>query len=149
MLYMILRVETDFDAMPGVDDDCYPVVDYPDGIGHGYAHGEFLISGDDAFDVFKNYCRLYDLRRHVAYFKYEDNYGIGEEGKEELDRIERIIGRADNNTLDKDDLLDLSVEIWMGEIQVLHVANNRPVAELYPEINDLTGKNNSLAEISD
>lgn len=53
------------------------------------------------------------------------------------------------NTMDKDDLLDLSVEIWMGEIQALHVANNRPVAELYPEINDLTGKNNSLADISD
>lgn len=147
MLYMILSIETDFDAVPGVDDDCYPVVDYPEGVGHGYAHGEFLISGDNALGVFNNYCKLYDLRRHVAYFKYEDSYGIDEEGMEELDRIERIIGKANNGTIDKDDLLDLSVEIWMGEIQVLHVENNRLVAELYPEINDLTNENEPIAEL--
>ncbi len=145
MLYMVLRIETDFDAVPG-EDDCFPVVDYPDGAGCGYADGEFLISGGNPLEVFNNYCKLYDLRRHVAFYKYEDSYGIDEDGLQELDRIERIIGKAEDGTIDKDDLLGLSVEIWTGEIQVLHVANNRLVVEHYPEINDLTGEIDSVAQ---
>ena len=135
-VYMVLQIETDFDATP--DEVGFPVVNYPEGVGCGYASGEFLLSGSDASDLYKNLCTLYDLEAHVQYYSDNDFVPDDEELGAELKAIETIIEKAHAGTLNKYDFFGLSFALWMGEIKVLWVANDRSIAVPYKEINDLT-----------
>ena len=135
-IYLVAYIETDFDEP--AEDGGFPVVNYPEGIGCGYANGEFLLSGRDAADLYNNFCKLYDLEAHVQYYSENDFNPDDEELCAELKAIEAIIEKAQAGTLNKFDFFGLRFALWMGEIEVLWIANDRSIAVPYKEINDLT-----------
>ncbi len=77
----------------------------------------------------------YDLEAHVQCYSDNDFVPDDEELGAELKAIETIIEKAHAGTLNKFDFFGLGFALWMGQIEVLWVANDRSIAVPYKENN--------------